>query len=95
MAVEEEIESDGLLENQVKLNERLAKIYLNPEDPGSLGGVERLYQRARRQAGLRGLTRNQVRRFLGGESAYSLHRQARRHFTRNHTYVAGIDDVAS
>ena len=29
------------------VNSELAKIYLDPEDPGSYGGVERLYKRAK------------------------------------------------
>ena len=71
--------------------QQLAKIYFDPNDPGSLGGAERLYQRAK-QLHLKGVSRRLVKGFLSAQSAYTLHKQARRHFTRNHTYVQGIDD---
>ena len=79
-------------EEQVgKLNEELAKIYLNPEDPGSLGGAERLYRRAR-ALGIKGITRTSVRQYLRDEPSYSLHRPVRKHFARNPTYTSGIDE---
>ena len=68
----------------------LRKIYHDPKDPGSLGGVERLLQRAR-QLHVPGVTRKTVQEYLQSEQAYTLHKPARRRFTRNHTYVAGID----
>ena len=78
-------------ENAEATKAALAKIYLNPESPGSLGGIERLYQAAK-TTGVPGVTRKSVRQYLSGEASYSLHRQARRHFTRIPTYAAGIDD---
>ena len=68
----------------------LSKICHNPKDPGSLGGVNRLLRRAR-QLHVPGATRKTVQEYLRGEQAYTLHRPARRLFTKNHTYVAGID----
>ena len=70
--------------------EVLSKIYHDPKDPGSLGGVERPLRRAR-QLHVPGLTRKTVQEYFRSEQAYSLHKPARRRFTRNHTYVAGID----
>ena len=70
--------------------EVLSKIYHDPKDPGSLGGVERLLRRAR-QLHVPGVTRQTVQEYLRSEQAYTLHKPARRRFTRNHTYVAGID----
>ena len=32
---------------QVNVYKRLSSIYLNPKDPGSLGGVQRLFKRAK------------------------------------------------
>ena len=73
------------------LHRKLAGIYYNPRDPGSLGGAERLYKRAK-HLGIKGATRAIVKRFLSCESAYTLHRQIRKKFQRNHTHVQGIDD---
>ena len=70
--------------------EVLSKIYHDPKDLGTLGGVERLLRRAR-QLHVPGITRKSVQEYLRSEQAYSLHKPARRRFTRNHTYVAGID----
>ena len=70
--------------------EALSKIYHDPKDPGSSGGVDRLLQRAR-QLHVSGVTRKTVQQYLKSEQAYTLHKPAHRRFTRNHTYVAGID----
>ena len=70
--------------------EVLSRIYHDPKDPGSLGGVERLLRHAR-QLHAPGTTRTRVKKYLKSEQAYTLHKPARRRFTRNHTYVAGID----
>ena len=70
--------------------EALNRIYHDPHDPGSLGGVDRLLRRAK-QLHVPGATRQTVQEYLRSEQAYTLHRPARRRFTRNHTYVAGID----
>ena len=70
--------------------EVLSRIYHDPKDPGSLGGVDRLLRRAR-QLQAPGATRNNVVKFLRSEQAYTLNKPGRRRFARNHTYVAGID----
>ena len=70
--------------------EVLSKIYHDPKDPGSLGGVEQLLRRAR-QLHVPGVTRKTIQEYLRSEQAYTLHKPGRRRFTRNHTYVAGID----
>ena len=74
-----------------KLHSELQRIYTSAEDPGSYGGIERLFRRAK-ELGIEGVSRKSVREYLAGEASYSLHRPARRHFHRNHTYVQGIDD---
>ena len=68
----------------------LDKIYRTPGDPGSLGGAERLFKRAKKLK-VRGVTRASVAEYLRGQQAYTLHKLARRHYKRNKTYVAGID----
>ena len=69
----------------------LEKIYLNPNEPGSLGGLEALFRRAQ-QLKVPGLTRAAVARFLSGVSAYTLHKHARKRFLRRHVFTHGIDD---
>ena len=71
-------------------DEVLSRIYHDPKDPGSLGGVERLLRRARQLHTL-GVTQKKVEKYLRSEQAYTLHKPARRRFTRNHTYVTRID----
>ena len=66
---------------------QLKRIYYNPRDPGSYGGFERLYRRAREM----GIKRHQVECFLKDQHSYSLHKPCRHRFTRNKTIVAGID----
>jgi len=68
----------------------LKRIYHDPLDPGSLGGVERLLKRAK-VLKVQGVNRDAVKEFLRGEQAYTLHKPARRHYQRNHIYVGGID----
>ena len=68
----------------------LRKIYYDPKHPGFLGGVLRLQQRAR-NLHVPGVTRKSVKEYLKSEQAYTLHKPARRRFTRNHPYVTGID----
>ena len=55
-----------------------------------LGGVERLLRRAK-QLNVPGVTQKKVEKYLRSEQAYTLHKPARRRFTKNYTYVAGID----
>ena len=68
----------------------LKRIYHDPKDPGSLGGVDRLLRRAK-QLHIPKATRQSIIKYLKSEQAYTLHKPTRRQFTRNHTYVAGID----
>ena len=68
----------------------LSKIHYDPKNPGSLGGVKRLLRRAR-ELHVTGVTQKSIQEYLRSEQVYTLHKPARRRFTRNHTYVAGID----
>ena len=65
----------------------LKEIYYNAEDPGSFGGVDKLYRRVKEQ----GITRKEVQNFLRDQRSYSLHKPSRHHFKRNKTLVGGID----
>ena len=72
------------------VEEELWRIYRDPADPGSLGGIDRLLRRAK-QLKVPGVNRLVVEQFLKGEQAYTLHKPARRRYVRNRTYVAGIN----
>ena len=72
------------------VEEELRRIYRNPADPGSLGGIDQLLRRAK-QLKVPGVNRLVVEQFLNGEQAYTLHKPARRRYVRNRTYVTGID----
>ena len=68
----------------------LSKIYHDPKNPGLLGGVKPIFRLAR-QLHVPGATQKTVQNYLRSEQAYTLHKPARRRFTRNHIYVAKID----
>jgi transposase InsO family protein len=72
------------------MEQALKRIYHDPSDPGSLGGVDRLLRRAK-ELKVPNVDREAVTGFLRKEQAYTLHKPARRHFPRNRTYVSGID----
>ena len=75
------------------MTKALKELYYNAEDPGSYGGVEKLFRSAKEAKGvsLKGVTRGRVKQFLADQQSYSLHKPARRHFKRNPTYAKGID----
>ena len=75
--------------NQDAIDKQLAAIYYAGGDPGSYGGAERLYLRAR-ELGIPA-SRATVTRFLRTQQAYTLHKPVRHRFVRNRTYVARID----
>lgn len=71
------------------LEKQLHNLYYAAGDPGSYGGVERLYTRARELD--IPVTRQLVERFLSKQLPYSIHKPVRHKFQRNHTFVANID----
>ena len=76
--------------SSTQLTQRLEKIFRTPEDPGALGGAERLYRRAI-ELNVPGVIRTAFADYLHGQQAYKLHKPARRKYKRNKTYVADID----
>ena len=72
------------------MDEALKALYYSVDNTGSFGGVERLYRSAV-ESHVPNITRDAVRDFLSRQRAYTLHKPARRHFTRNRTYVGKID----
>ena len=69
--------------------QRLNKIYHDPRDPGSLGGLARLASRAKEL----GITKDieEVKDYLETQRSYTYHKQARKNFSKNKTIVSGID----
>ena len=84
----------------------LEKIYYDPKDPGSYGGIEKLYRRAKQLSPSKSISsssrtpkrsrisisKSVIKRFLQAQPSYTLHRPARHNFTRNRTRVSGIDE---
>ena len=86
----------------------LEKIYYDPKDPGSYGGIEKLYRRAKQLLPSKSISsssssrtpkrsritisKSVIKRFLQAQPSYTLHRPARHNFTRNRTRVSRIDE---
>ncbi|GBM73739.1 hypothetical protein AVEN_539-1 [Araneus ventricosus] len=66
--------------------EKLKKLYYDPKDPGSFGGVKRLSEAS-------GLRKGHVRKFLSGEDPYSLHFPVRYEFQRRKTIAYGLNEL--
>ena len=71
-------------------DKQLDEIYYNAQDPGSYGGVSRLLKRAQ-EKGIEGINRKHIEEYLRDQQAYSVHKPARKHFTRNKTITGEID----
>ena len=69
------------------MNNYLSELYYNPKNPASFGGPSKLYQAVKNRYSLK-----QVRDWLQGQEAYSLHRPVRRTFPTNRVLVEGVDD---
>ena len=67
-----------------------SRIYTNPADPGSFRTANALLRRAH-ALGHTNITREHVIQFLAKQNPYTLHRQARRHFSRVPIYAHEID----
>ena len=62
----------------------LRRIYRDPADPGSLGGIDRLLRRAQ-ELNIPGVNLRAVENFLKSKQAYTLYRPARKRYARNRT----------
>jgi integrase-like protein len=58
----------------------LKKVYYNPRNPGSFGGVQRLLREVQKKTGL---SRKDVEAFLLQQNTYTLHKDRRWRFPRN------------
>lgn len=64
---------------------KFAKVYYDPSNPGSFGGIERLWKEV-------GGSKQAVKEWLKTQDTYTLHRPARKKIKRNKIQVAGLDD---
>jgi transposase InsO family protein len=68
---------------------QLSNLYYSAGDPGSYGGVNRLYKRAK-EVGIP-VTQKDVSAYLSKQLPYAIHKPVRHTFQRNHTYAGHID----
>jgi hypothetical protein len=75
------------------LDEKLRQIYYSPSHPAGFGRLETLYQHinSTRHRKNRRVSRAQIRKWLQGQPAYTLHKPVRYQYTRRRTLVSGID----
>lgn len=64
----------------------MEKVYLNPEHPGSLGGVNAFYHAAESK-----IPKDKIQKWLKGVDAYTLHKPIRKRFQTNRVLVYSID----
>ena len=69
----------------------LEEIYYDPSQPGSFDGVESIY-RAVLARGHKKIPRKKIQEWLRKQETYTLHKPARRRYTRNRVIVGGIND---
>jgi transposase InsO family protein len=68
----------------------LSKLYYDPQEPSSYGGIERLYRRAKIDDP--STKRSSVKKWLSAQIPYTVHRSVRHRFKRNRIYVDNKDD---
>jgi len=70
--------------------EVLKKLYYDPSNPASYGGVKRLWREAQKE--IPNLKLIDVKKWLRGQDTYTMFRPVRKKFERVHTLVDGIDE---
>lgn len=70
----------------------LTDLYYVASGTGGLGGVDRLYRKIQRDGKFR-IGRNEVKRWLMNQDAYTLHKPARKRFPRNFYFADAIDQT--
>lgn len=76
--------------NKKNVRKVLSDIYFDVKNPGSFGGVNKLYVEAKKV--LPELELSTVERFLSGENAYTLHKPVVHKFKRNKIIVSRINE---
>ena len=74
---------------QNSLEQLLQRLYYNPKNPGSYGGVRNLWREARKSRPK--LKEEAVEAWLSTQATYTLHKPVRYKFTRKRVVVGGID----
>ncbi|XP_048589481.1 uncharacterized protein LOC116604600 [Nematostella vectensis] len=69
------------------LDKLLQQIYYDPQQPGSLGGVDKLFRAVRGE----GVGKERVAAWLRGQPSYSRHKPYLRHYSRQRVIVNGKD----
>jgi hypothetical protein len=85
MKTKNELNKDKKIDILVKNN------YNQIENPGSLGGVKRLYDQLKVKN--KNVNQDEITSYLTTKDEYSLHRPIQKNFSRNKFVVAGIDDT--
>ena len=81
---------DPRLNMKEDLDNLLHQIYYDPKNPGAYASVQKLFEQARLHSPT--VTFNQVKDWLSGELAYTLHKPARINFQRNPILVCAYDE---
>jgi len=79
--------------NQEELAKTLQENYVNPALPGSFSGFSSFYRSLRERRAIGSREKTKVFEWMKGNSTYTKHRPARRHFKTNRVIVPGIDDT--
>lgn len=77
--------------NNQKLNSIFSKAYYDPLSPAAFSSCERLFTHLKKN-GVH-LSRKEVSEWLRSQSTYTLHRNRRIKFKRNHYNITNIDDL--
>lgn len=80
--------------NQVNLkkkNDLIEKSYIKIDNPGSLGGVRKLYEQLKKKN--KNIKYSDVENYISTQDEYSLHKPLKKKFARNKVLVFDIDDT--
>ena len=80
------------MQRKSDINEYLLKLYTDPNKNASFGGINRLYEYVK-QDGKYKISRKDIKDWLSGIDAYTLHKPARRNYKRNVYLVDSIDSL--
>ena len=72
-----------------KLDLLLRKLYYDPKSPVAYSGINQLHRGAKYV--LKNVKYQDVKKWLEGETTFTLHKPIRKHFKRRQTIVGGID----
>lgn len=81
-----------LKENENKLQSIFFEVYYSPNSPGAYSTAERLYKFIKQNYTVH-VTRKKVNDWLQTQRTYTIHRNRRIRFKRNHYNITNIDDL--